>query len=136
MPPRTTNLFSHQRFLDSCEVLERRQENMAPLWTSDIFHEVTKFLAQSCKNFIFVFDRFYKISSTSAQNVVPYRAAYHLKRESTRLLCGLLPAPGQWLRVDEWHSTSRVHRHATRLSAPAQANSHRMRPSSSPLIHQ
>lgn len=54
------------------------------------------------------------------QSIVPYRAAYHLKRGSTRLLCDQLPAQGQLLRVDEWHSILKVHHHASTLSVPAQ----------------
>lgn len=38
---------------------------MAEFWPANIFYKISEFLAQGRENFVFVFDRFYRISSTS-----------------------------------------------------------------------
>jgi hypothetical protein len=51
-------LVSNGGLFDGCEVLERRQENVAPLRSSDVFDEVTEFFAEGDEHFVLVLDRF------------------------------------------------------------------------------
>lgn len=51
-----TDLVSHDRLLNRSQVFEGRQEDMAPLSTTDILDEVAKLLAESNEDLVFVFD--------------------------------------------------------------------------------
>lgn len=53
-----THLLSHQRFLYGGQVLQGRQEDVAPFRTPNIFNEPSKLFAQRREDFIFVFNRF------------------------------------------------------------------------------
>jgi hypothetical protein len=53
---RCAYLVSHDGFFYGCEVLERGEQDMAPLRTADVVDKAAKLLAQGNKDLILVFD--------------------------------------------------------------------------------
>ncbi len=64
---RCSYLVAHDRLFDSCEVLKRRENNMSPLGTTDVFGEATKLLAQSDQYFVLILDRFWNANVRDAE---------------------------------------------------------------------
>lgn len=55
---RGSYLVAHDRLFDGCEILQRRENNMGPLGTTDVFGEATELFAQSDQYFVLILDRF------------------------------------------------------------------------------
>lgn len=51
-------LVPHHGFLDGREVLQRGEEDMTPVGSSNVFHKASKLFAQSHQDFVLILDRF------------------------------------------------------------------------------
>lgn len=55
-------LVTHYGLFDGSEVLERRQQNMSPLGTTDIFDKATELFTQGNQDFVLIFHGLCKVS--------------------------------------------------------------------------
>ena len=58
-------LLSHQWLLDGCEVLQRREQDVAIFWAPDVLHKATEFVTERRQHFIFIFHGLCTIVSVS-----------------------------------------------------------------------
>lgn len=54
-----TDFVSDEQFLDGGKVLERREQHVSVLWTTNILDETTKLVTQSGQDLVLILNRFF-----------------------------------------------------------------------------
>lgn len=105
-------LVAHDRLFNGCEILQRRENNVSPLRTTDIFDEAAELFTQSNQDLVLILDRFYIAKGLAAENkekgICESGAgaggrADHRERESAPLGCAQGRERERWSRDGGWH---------------------------------